>query len=329
MSGLEKKVKWRKVWREHGKPLEFYCERYPLLGREQLRKVDYGLYQRLYNDGLIKDVPLIVEPLEKKVRWGDVWREHGKPLEFYHEHYWRLSRGQLAKEDSSLYQRLRSDGLIKEVPLIKPKRTIIPRDFAEDPLAYYKKHYPGLTRGQLEKENAPLYQRLWRDDLLDDVPLTNKPREFGKDLVAYYRKHHDGATRAELQKVDAYLYQCMRKAGKLDHIPLVKTGPKTKYGDDLLAYYHEHFPGLTRRQLKKTAGHLYNLLREGGLIEQVPLKQGGQPVEQKDFGDDPLVYYFEHHEGLTQNELAQVDELLYNRLRRDRLLKHVPLQKKK
>jgi len=55
--------------------------------------------------------------LEEKVKWGQVWREYSGPVEFYNENYLGLTRGQLKKEDSSLYRRLRIDGLLEHVPL--------------------------------------------------------------------------------------------------------------------------------------------------------------------------------------------------------------------
>ncbi|MFH1827679.1 MAG: hypothetical protein ABH824_00290 [Nanoarchaeota archaeon] len=55
--------------------------------------------------------------LEDKVKWGHVWREYENPLDFFREHHDGLTRGQLKKEDQSLYQRLRRDGLLEHVPL--------------------------------------------------------------------------------------------------------------------------------------------------------------------------------------------------------------------
>ena len=48
------------------------------------------------------------------------------------------------------------------------------RDFGKDPVAYYEEHYSGLARGQLHKEDRSLYNRLWKDGLLENVPLKKK-----------------------------------------------------------------------------------------------------------------------------------------------------------
>jgi len=109
-----------------------------------------------------------MDDLEGTVYWGDVWKEHGEPLEFYHEHHDGLTRGQLENEDLSLYRRLLRDGLIDEIPLGKVGR---PRKYGDDPVAYYQEHFPGLTRGQLKNESSGLYNRLWRDGLLKHIPL--------------------------------------------------------------------------------------------------------------------------------------------------------------
>ena len=92
------------------------------------------------------------------------------PLEFYNQNYPGMTRGQLSKEDQSLYQRLRNDGLLEGVPRGRTES----RDFGENPLEFYRENYPGMTRGQLGKEDQGLYQRLRRDGLLGEVPLKQK-----------------------------------------------------------------------------------------------------------------------------------------------------------
>ena len=211
------------------------------------------------NDGLF----LNEMSLEDKVRWGDVWREYDNPLDFLREHHDGLTRGQLHREDPSLYQRLRKDGLLEHVPTTKA-------DFSDDPVAYYTEHHDGLTRGELKKEDPNLYQRLRRDGLLEHVPTASR---FGDDPVAYYTEHHDGLTRGQLQKEDPSLYQRLRRDGLLEHVPTGKRGRPTKHGDNPVAYYTEHHDGLTRGELAKEDPSLYERLRRDGLLEHVPLKQ--------------------------------------------------------
>ena len=102
--------------------------------------------------------------LEDRVKWAERGDKKQSPLEFFRKHYIAgLTRGQLRKQDSSLYQRLRRDGLLENVPV---SRT----DFGNDPVAYYQEHHAGLTRGQLQNQDPSLYQRLRRDGLLENVP---------------------------------------------------------------------------------------------------------------------------------------------------------------
>ena len=51
------------------------------------------------------------------------------------------------------------------------KIPLLPRmDFGEDPVAYYQEHYNGVTRGELQKQNRSLYNRLRKDGLLENIP---------------------------------------------------------------------------------------------------------------------------------------------------------------
>ena len=40
------------------------------------------------------------------------------------------------------------------------------RNFGDDPVAYYRAHYDGLTRGELRQRDRSLYQVLWKSGLL-------------------------------------------------------------------------------------------------------------------------------------------------------------------
>jgi len=261
--------------------------------------------------------------LEKKVRWGEVWKEHGKPLEFYHEHYPGLKRGELFAADQSLYKRLLSDSLLDPVPLKNPNPTPLRRDFG-DPVVFYKKHYLGLTRGELNNADPSLYQRLRRDGLLEVVPLGNRSRasKFGDDPVAYYKKHHPGLTRGQLWAQAPGLYHRLYRDGLLDDVPL----KIRDFGDDPVAYCKKHYPGLTRGQLDKEDRALYNRLWRDGLLEEIPLSITGKP---RKYGDDPAAYYKEHFPGLTRSQLQKQVPGLYNRLWNDDLLEHVLLAKGK
>ena len=64
------------------------------------------------------------------------------------------------------------------VPL-KRKR----RNFGPDSYAYYKEHYPGLTRGQLEQADESLYQKLKRDGNLEKVPLKGQSETIEEKVI--------------------------------------------------------------------------------------------------------------------------------------------------
>jgi hypothetical protein len=55
-------------------------------------------------------------PLEDKIKWSKYIAVKIEPIDFYEQHYARLTRGQLQKQDPRLYQRLWRDGLLEHVP---------------------------------------------------------------------------------------------------------------------------------------------------------------------------------------------------------------------
>lgn len=147
----------------------------------------------------------------------------------------------------------------------------------------------------------------------------------------FFREHYDDSiTRSRLARQDHGLYRILTRKGLLDQaIPqaddqAVARGKKSKrnFGDDPLAYYQEHYAGLTRGQLKKKDQSLYCRLHQDGLLSHLPLQQ-----VHRDFGD-PLVYYQEHHAGLTRGQLERENPTFYQRLRKDKLLEHIPVKKR-
>ncbi len=55
-----------------------------------------------------------------------------------------------------------------------------------------------------------------------------------------------------------------------------KRGRPSKYGDDPIAYYNEHYSGLTRGELSKENSSLYQRLWRDQLLGSVPLKARGK-----------------------------------------------------
>ena len=58
--------------------------------------------------------------LENKIKWAKRKDKNQSPLDFFRENYdSEMTRGQLRKKDSGLYQKLRKDGLLEEIPIKK------------------------------------------------------------------------------------------------------------------------------------------------------------------------------------------------------------------
>ena len=116
--------------------------------------------------------------LEDRVKWAERAVKNQNPIDFFRQYYnSNTTRSQLAKEDFALYRILSRKRLLDDaIPHFDHeasergrRRTEVSR-FGNDPVAYYQEHYAGLTRGQLQKQELSLYQRLWKDGLLDNVP---------------------------------------------------------------------------------------------------------------------------------------------------------------
>lgn len=56
---------------------------------------------------------------------------------------------------------------------------------------------------------------------------------------------------------------------------------RARYGDDLIKYYDEHFPGMTRGEVQKADRYFYWLLYRSRLILNLPTKKGKKAENQK------------------------------------------------
>ena len=94
------------------------------------------------------------------------YRGFNSPLDYFNEHFKdrNLTRGQLQKEDFSLYHTLRRHGQLNEA---------IPKQYRnhDSPLDYFKEHFGDrkLIRSQLRKEDDGLYQALRNHKQLDEA----------------------------------------------------------------------------------------------------------------------------------------------------------------
>jgi len=306
---MRKKTKGQKrmfsVRRVIGDPLIYYKKHYRGLTRGELREKDASLYTQLWRDGLLNHVPtarrFLVDPLnyykkhyprltrgelvKRDARlYGQLWRDGllnhvpttlrliVDPLKYYKKHYQGLTRGELRHKDGSLYIRLQKEGLIKHIPTANLSALAKKRSkFGLDALAYYKKHYVRLTRGELIKKDGSLYTRLQKEGLIKHIPTANlsalakKRSKFGLDALAYYKKHYRGLTRGALQEKNVSLYTRLWKDGLLNHVPTV-----CRFIDDPLEYYRKHYAGLTRGEVWRKNKKLYNKLWLDGTLKLVP-----------------------------------------------------------
>ena len=86
-------------------------------------------------------------------------------LAFYRANYKGMTRGELAQRDNALYQRLRKEGLLEQVPTAN--RII------KNAIAFYRANYRGMMRGELKRTDESLYRRLRREKKLGQIPKRN------------------------------------------------------------------------------------------------------------------------------------------------------------
>ena len=168
----------------------------------------------------------VIMNLEVRVKWAERTDRKKDPLDFFREHYnSSTTRSKLSKEDNTLYRILRRRGVLDvAIPDFDAKASengrrarIEVSRFGQNPLEFYRENYPGMTRGQLQKEDQGLYQRLRRYGLLEEVP---RQRRFVQNPLEFYRENYPGMTRGQLQKEDRGLYQRLTNDGLLGEVPL-------------------------------------------------------------------------------------------------------------
>ena len=157
------------------------------------------------------------------------YRGFESPLDYFNQSFKgkKLTRGQLQKEDNSLYQSLIRHGQLDKAGL-QMKR----RQFNGDPLTFFNEHYKSkrLTRGQLQKEDISLYQTLRRYGQLEEA-IPKKYRGC-KSPLTYFNKYikRQKLTRGQLSKADNSLYQTLVRHGQLDKaIPATTLFKKFKF----------------------------------------------------------------------------------------------------
>ena len=119
--------------------------------------------------------------LDEKLKWKDVKdKEKIDPFEFYAQKYFKLTRGELEKADSPLYQKLRKEKKLENIP-VKSR-------FGNDAMTYYNNHYFGMTRGVLKNKDRSLYNRIKRDGNLNQIPTIKDLRDSLEDFFQKLEK---------------------------------------------------------------------------------------------------------------------------------------------
>jgi|SRR3989344_2597338 len=98
--------------------------------------------------------------------------KYNDPLEFYHKNCEGLTRGQIARRRHGLYERMRTEGLLRHVPTADLSLAAKLRSpYGANAEEYYHKNCEGIPRGRLSIEHPSLYFRLRREGKLDIVPF--------------------------------------------------------------------------------------------------------------------------------------------------------------
>lgn len=297
----------------HDSSLDYFNKIYgnQEITRGKLSKIEPGLYDSLRRHGLLdKAIPK---------KWGDSFRGFPSPLDFFKDKYADkdISRGQLQKEDSSLYAALRRRG---QIDLAIPERNIrLYRGF-KDLFTYFRAHYPEkISRKKLQKEDSGLYSSLLRLGLMDQaIPEKQGLTYRGFSSPLEYFRHQYGKraiSRSQLQKEDRGLYLSLRKKGQINiAIPSIK---KRDFKGDPLTYFRKKYKNIriTRKQLSVEDSGLYSsLLRKKELSSAIPARRNKR--DKRNFNGNPIKFFREKYgdERITISRLKKEDYVLYQSL---------------
>ena len=63
----------------------------------------------------------------------------------------------------------------------------------------------------------------------------------------------------------------MQEKGLLSKIPSLPPGRRSRYGENPLEFYEDHYSGMTRGKLCSVDNGLYQALKNKGLLKQISL----------------------------------------------------------
>ena len=255
----------------------------------------------------------------------------GDSFAYYQEKYDGFSRQQLRFKSQVLWQIMRQDGNLERIQILPNGllTRLIQENYNNNPIAYYKDKYPGVTRGILKKEAPGLHNLLTNRDLLSRIPIrptiaSTVNKNYGGDFLRYCQKKYPGITRGKLKAKNPGLYKILSQRGLLEEIPR----ERADFGKDAVECYNTFFKGLTRQDLKLQARGLHTRLVREGKIDCVPTKSleqiSREALERSKYGVDSYKYYLEHYKGYTRGQLKEANPSFYTRMRLDDTIKKVP-----
>lgn len=206
-------------------------------------------------DAIIND---LISSGKTEIKWIDVRDTGIDPLELYHRFHENETRGELSHSDHQLYEYLRLNRKLEEIP------TKLSRKYG-DPAEYVETHFPDSRRSDIRRIERSLYYYLHKKKKIDCIASNYNPNE---DTLAIYTEKYNGKTRGELYHLDQAVYQKLRRKGLMGFIP----------GDpdrniDYLQRYHEQCEGMTRGEVRENFPSTYEGLRKNNLLKDIPLKK--------------------------------------------------------
>ena len=198
--------------------LEYFREHHgdEPITKTELREKDMGLHDKLYRDGTLAEAISSSSAEIKGYRGSGM-----TALEYFKEHYGDepITKTELREKDMGLYDKLyHEDNLDDAIPLGAAEMNGY-RGSGMTALEYFKEHYGDepITKTELREKDSGLYDKLYKDENLDDVTQGGY-RDSGMTALEYFREHHgdEPITKTELRKKDMGLHDKLYRDGTLE-----------------------------------------------------------------------------------------------------------------
>ncbi len=127
-------------------------------------------------------------------------------------------------------------------------------------IAYYNQHWPGVTRGRLQKlskEAESFYRAAYnRPRVLEVIPraLNDWESMSDEEMLSYYRAQWPGISRGKLPSVSsaasAFYQAASQRPGVFDAIARARTDWASMTDQQMIEHYNKHWPGVSRGKLQ-------------------------------------------------------------------------------